>query len=398
MYRDRRRAEKAEIMPDINKFMSNALVRDKVFMHLSPRDVINYQSATGITFTTEEFERYVNVFRFIIPQRRWLMDKINNEGYTFTVICKTLHDFPNSKKTDDTLYLYLFVTDKNGDFVSCSEDFIPKAVFKSNELDIGVFRTMRQYHPWLRTCAKRLLVVRFGDVLERVLVEMPANIKFTKFHGAMPLRSEFVSGTLEKSQIIAKYSGPMLKIHYRRGDSVNHVFRDMQWEHTPTAARPSWDMLPNESWSTMYAVMDSNGYTIKHLLPKRLRLRGSREYSNRIENIIRKRLITWRTRIRRLKGEKVEQKYDIQMSSEEDLEGSCSSPDPTASSEVPDQQKKKIETLFSLQVLYATVEWPYKGLIYHIPGTKADCSDKYEGLYRAPVENRSCANSLHLSL
>ena len=350
-------------MPDINKLMSNDLIRDQIFMHLSPRDVVNYQTATGIKFTTEEFERYVNVFRFIIPQRRWLMNKINNEGYTFTVLCKTLHDFPNAETEDVTHYVYLFVTDKNGDFVSCNEDFIPDAMFESAELDIRLFKDRPFKIP------TRVLLMRFGHLEERILTQMPAERR----NGAPLPQGEVTTGTFEKSQRVSGYGGPLFTVDFLMYYSIVY-----------SAMRICWDMLPNDSWPTMCAVMDSNGYTIKHLLPMKVRIPGSRESSSSKENKRKKPIKTKKTRRKGLRGEEVEQEYETNINSEDDLEGSCSSSDSAASSGSLNQQQKKIETLFSLQLLNKRMKWPYKGLIYHIPRTRAECSDKYDGLYRAP--------------
>lgn len=371
-------------MPDINRLMSNALVKDMIFMNLLPRDVVNFQSATGIKLTTEEFERYVNVFRFIIPQRRWLMNKINNEGYTFTAFSKTLHELPTARRLNEKNYIFLLVTDKNGDFVLCNEDFIPSAIFESTELvSTGITGSSSGY---CLTPVVRNLLMRFGYDSQHVWLEMLAGRRI----GEKAPLWEACDTTSEKSQTKSKYIGPMLQLNHQSPHStVSRVFGVMQKSGCRVSRGLCWDMLLNDSCPAMYAVMDSNGYTIKHLLPKRLRILGSRQSSNGVSdngNARTQRMRTQGLMRRRLNREELKQEYEICVSSEDDLESPCSSSDPTASSKSPNHQKKKIETILSLQIRNNDLAWPYKGVVYHIPRTKAECPDKYDGLYRTPAE------------
>ena len=235
-------------MPKIVDIIGITLLRDKVFAHLCPRDVVNYQTATGLELPTTEFERYVSVFRFIIPHRAWLMDKVNNEGYTFTVICNGLYDFPNTVHSDYQHTVYLFVTDKEGNFVSCDEEFMPDALFESVELGLRLVGNGSSTKSGTRSFF--LQCDAFGLEAEITLNITP---------------NSFVTSRIPWK--MAGYKGPLLEVSYATYASVYWSFvGDDSIYNNKYEIERIYNSISSDGFQTTYAVMDSNGYTIKHLL------------------------------------------------------------------------------------------------------------------------------------
>ena len=304
-------------------------------MHLSPRDVLNYLTATGTKLATREFERFVNVFRFIIPQRRWLMDKINNQGYTFIAICRDFYDFPKDLNSGEEYRVFLFVTDREGDLVSCNRQFMPDALFESAEQGIRLIEDRVR----VAFSATRLLDLRHGDFGSEVQLAMPKIFESFK--------------TIKRPRRIARYSRPSLEVR----DYIYKwiYYADREWEKKRSADILADMVTPAES-PTMCAIMDANGYTIKHLRSAYHFSPSSDDYYSR------------------------------------------SSVDINASSNTCTQQEDTTGTLFSLQITVdnsyqngdAIVYHIYKVIVYHIDRTEPADPHKYVGLLTEPVYAAWC--------
>jgi hypothetical protein len=120
----------------LSKAMSNVIVRDLVMDQISPRDAQNFEEGSSIPFYTEEKNRYTSLFKMIIPDRKWLQTKLQ-DGYKFTIVSGDMQQLNNMSVYSDkeaasmtSISLALFVT-KNGEMVSCTEEFMPKSAFMS---------------------------------------------------------------------------------------------------------------------------------------------------------------------------------------------------------------------------------------------------------------------------
>ncbi|KAK5734191.1 hypothetical protein LTS12_026773 [Elasticomyces elasticus] len=129
---------------DLFKVMHIDPVRDEIMYWLTPKDAIHFVVGSGIIFSKEDMIRYTSLFKYIIPDRRWLMNKIR-DGYTFTAIGTTLHATMDynigsnenrvvHRSSFGTLYqLYIIhitlIVTKDEHFVPCTEEFLPMHAF-----------------------------------------------------------------------------------------------------------------------------------------------------------------------------------------------------------------------------------------------------------------------------
>ena len=235
-------------MPSIKDVVSIDPLRDMIFMFLSPRDVVNYQTATGIKLTAIEFERYVNVFRFIIPHRNWLLDKVRNEGYAFVVVCRDLYHFPDIVTNTKTYHMCLIVTNKDGDLVSCDEGFMSDSLFESAELDIRVLRCLGLH---FSSIIYRQLTTCHGRGEDRVVI------------GLLTSRASLPSLSNEQCRS-SDYSGPMLRIPTNCSVFEHICFEHCEWYDGVFSKSQSPETQHDSCRPTMYAIMDSDGYTVQH--------------------------------------------------------------------------------------------------------------------------------------
>jgi hypothetical protein len=73
----------------IAELMAIDIIRDIVMDQLAPMDVSNFTIGTGIKFSKEDMDRYMSIFKYIIPSRRWLQSKVAI-GYRFTIMSANL--------------------------------------------------------------------------------------------------------------------------------------------------------------------------------------------------------------------------------------------------------------------------------------------------------------------
>ena len=67
------------------KLMNAAPVRDAIAEMLSIRDVFNATIAGMFKCGIKHMSKYMDPFRLVIPNRKWLVDRIK-EGYKFTIV------------------------------------------------------------------------------------------------------------------------------------------------------------------------------------------------------------------------------------------------------------------------------------------------------------------------
>lgn len=83
----------------LSESMSVTIIRDMIMDLLAPMDVVNFVIGTGIKFVSKDMGRYISLFKYIIPNRRWLQSKIK-ANYTFTVVSKDLNKLINTNGYD----------------------------------------------------------------------------------------------------------------------------------------------------------------------------------------------------------------------------------------------------------------------------------------------------------
>jgi hypothetical protein len=115
----------------IAELLAIDIIRDIIMDQLAPMDVSNFVIGTGIKFSMEDMERYMSIFKYIIPSRRWLQSKVAI-GYRFTIMSANLsmlHDMSRYKTNWATeeaameLTAMLIVT-KDGYTVPCTARFM----------------------------------------------------------------------------------------------------------------------------------------------------------------------------------------------------------------------------------------------------------------------------------
>ena len=115
----------------IASLMAIDIIRDIIMDQVSPMDVQNFVTGTGIQFSKKDMERYMSIFKYIIPSRRWLQSMVAI-GYRFTIISaglSVLNDisryWTNSTIIDESLELtVLLVVTKDGYTIPCTNGFM----------------------------------------------------------------------------------------------------------------------------------------------------------------------------------------------------------------------------------------------------------------------------------
>jgi hypothetical protein len=155
----------------LSKLMYVDIIRDKVMDQVAPIDVVNFVIGTGIRFSKKDMERYKSIFKYIIPNRRWLQTKLR-QNYTFTVMGTDLHMLPDPitnelgtrfwrnfmyPPTTQSRYMYLImIIAKDGHTVPCTVEFLdgsgvsnrrrdrgwPKTYFMSRDEDLPPMLTL----------------------------------------------------------------------------------------------------------------------------------------------------------------------------------------------------------------------------------------------------------------
>lgn len=134
----------------LSTMMNTDLIRDEIMYWMTPMDALNLRLTCRDMVPNEDMAKYTSIFKYIIPNRRWLMNKMN-EGYTFTIIGSHLTTIMDYNVGSDRAYgvlqnhfpyswswvlrpmlpITLIVT-KNGRFVPCTDEFMPDHVLLSS--------------------------------------------------------------------------------------------------------------------------------------------------------------------------------------------------------------------------------------------------------------------------
>jgi hypothetical protein len=58
--------------------MNVDLLRDNIMDQLTPMDAVNIVTGTGIKFSTEDMDKYTSFFKYIVRNRRWLAQRMQD--------------------------------------------------------------------------------------------------------------------------------------------------------------------------------------------------------------------------------------------------------------------------------------------------------------------------------
>ena len=124
---------------DTFKVMSIDHIRDEVMYWLTPMDTVNFIVGIGIFFTTTDMAKYTSPFKYVIPDRTWMIKRIE-EGFDFTLISSNLLHMmdagltvvasrqgrpPQNNDIIDSKAGMLLVVTKDKMFVPCTDEFMP---------------------------------------------------------------------------------------------------------------------------------------------------------------------------------------------------------------------------------------------------------------------------------
>lgn len=71
------------------ELMTPELIRDGAAYWLTPMDMVNFVVATGVMLPERDMAKYTSPFRYVITDRKWMLDKIER-GHTFTIMGSSL--------------------------------------------------------------------------------------------------------------------------------------------------------------------------------------------------------------------------------------------------------------------------------------------------------------------
>jgi hypothetical protein len=173
---------------NLRTLMDVDIVRDKVMDQVAPIDVVNFVIGTGIKFSKEDMERYKSIFKYIIPNRRWLRCKLE-EGYSFTVVGTDLDMLSDPIKNGlgtrewinlrscpriSTRHMWmLMIVVKDGHTIPCSNEFL---------INSGVMHTNRNrswpevYTMNRNTTIPPMLAMRTGTHEVPIIVSCTSNV------------------------------------------------------------------------------------------------------------------------------------------------------------------------------------------------------------------------------
>jgi hypothetical protein len=131
----------------LSTIMKTDLIRDEIMYWMTPMDALNLRLTCRDMVPNKDMAKYTSIFKYIIPDRRWLMNKMK-EGYTFTIMGSYLTTIMDYNAGSDRAYgvlrnhspnawafrsmpITLIVT-KNGRFVPCTDEFMPNHVLLSS--------------------------------------------------------------------------------------------------------------------------------------------------------------------------------------------------------------------------------------------------------------------------
>lgn len=123
-------------MATLITLMNANTIRDEVMYWLMPMDALNLRLTCQNMVPNEDMPKYTSVFKYIMPDRAWLMNKMM-QGYNFTIINPYLRSMMMRKmppiantcmaKHESGLKhvnITLIVT-KDDSFLECTHEFMP---------------------------------------------------------------------------------------------------------------------------------------------------------------------------------------------------------------------------------------------------------------------------------
>jgi hypothetical protein len=172
----------------IAELMAIDIIRDIVMDQLAPMDVGNFVIGAGIHFSKNDMERYMSIFKYIIPSRRWLQSMVAI-GYRFTIMSaglSVLNDlsryWTESSLIEETLELtVLLVVTKDGYTVPCTARFM-KGCGITNWHESTIVTTRREPIP--DPIETRVLLYNVGSIeVELVCITQKRDVKQFIFPG-----------------------------------------------------------------------------------------------------------------------------------------------------------------------------------------------------------------------
>jgi len=182
--------------------MSLAEFRDGVMNRVSINDVLTVESAIGERFVEADRSKYMNPFKYVIWNRKWMLDMIE-KAYSFVLLGYDLAKISNLNTGRATHIFMGLIVIKDEDMVPCTNDFIDTSLFLDGPFnkrlieDITV-NTSKHATRFVRTLLDKLritivmrtmkvdptlpMIVDFPNIFERlfsanytdkVLVKMP---------------------------------------------------------------------------------------------------------------------------------------------------------------------------------------------------------------------------------
>lgn len=121
-----------------SRLMNAIPIRDGIMTRLSPRDAKLIEGLSGYDFGDADSNKYGCVFKYVIPNRIWLRNKVSN-GYRFTILTSNPGKLMNAEKIVDSdeyviesIDVVLIVT-KDGNFIECGYEFMPTLAFEDKD-------------------------------------------------------------------------------------------------------------------------------------------------------------------------------------------------------------------------------------------------------------------------
>ncbi|KXT06132.1 hypothetical protein AC578_1273 [Pseudocercospora eumusae] len=152
---DAEKQTKRKIHTDLATIMRLEPLRDEVMYWLTPLDALNLRLTRKDMIPPEDMGKYTSIFKYVIPNRRWLMNKME-DGYNFTIVSGSLNELMHrnagsvslAKKVWNSFrYVYanriacvILIVTRGERFIPCTKEFVDKRLFASTIEDEKMIR------------------------------------------------------------------------------------------------------------------------------------------------------------------------------------------------------------------------------------------------------------------
>ncbi len=209
---DKTRLSHKSSASDLFKIMSIDPIRDEVMYWLSPMDAVQFVVGTGVLFSEEDMAKYTSIFKYVVPNRGWLMNMVKN-GYTFTIVGRRLNEMtdrgameawdPDTTKyvhtiKDKVVSLILFVT-RDESFIACDSTFMPTHLFQIASND----KVTEEYKNNTTPEARIMVIVRHG-------VSITIKCPMTSWTTDVPL---YLNSDTYENALADTHDGPHLQVY-----------------------------------------------------------------------------------------------------------------------------------------------------------------------------------------